>query len=92
MNYQDFLNHAWNDHANRPDDVAARLPVGIDLVTAEKQVGPMAQLVAHVMGEHLGRWSDGISTCLRPSALVLLPLVAASQGRNCYNRTCDRIP
>ncbi len=60
MNCQDFLNQAWNDHASRAEEVAVRLPEGISLVDEERQVTPMVQLVAHVMGEHLGKWSEGV--------------------------------
>jgi hypothetical protein len=76
MSYEEFVNQAWNDHASRAADVASRLPQGIALVENEKQLAPMAQLVTHVMGEHLGRWSEAIALLKTLSAR---PCAAASQ-------------
>jgi hypothetical protein len=60
MDFDSFLNLAWDEHATDPDAVAARLAEqGPGLVTDEAQIAPLANLVHHVWGEHLGRWHDG---------------------------------
>lgn len=60
MDFNDFLNQAWNDHATDSVQVAANLSEGLKLINQENQIAQMAQLVTHVLGEHLGRWNDGV--------------------------------
>ncbi len=55
-----FLEAAWNEHGERPQDVADRLEASRHLVRAPAQIAPYARLVTHVIGEHLGQWQDGI--------------------------------
>lgn len=71
-----LLRDGWADHADRPEDVAARLADGIGGVASVAEVRPFAGLATHVFGEHLGRWQEGV-TLLR--ALRALP-VAATDG------------
>jgi hypothetical protein len=60
MDFDTFLDQAWTDHAGDAAGVAARLAAdGPGLVSAEAQIAPLANLVHHVYGEHLGRWADG---------------------------------
>ena len=61
MSFDAFLETAWNDHADRPDEVAARLASSLGLVTDAAGIAPYARIVAHVYGEHLGRWTDGVA-------------------------------
>jgi hypothetical protein len=56
-----FVTAAWSDHAADPAAVWARLPGALELLTASNQVFPVAHLAAHVAGEHLGWWDDGLS-------------------------------
>jgi hypothetical protein len=56
-----FIATAWNDHADRPQEVADRLAASLDIVATSDQVPPFARLVTHVFGEHLGQWSAGIA-------------------------------
>jgi hypothetical protein len=60
MDFATFLEAAWNDHGDRPEDVAARLAGGVGLVAAPADIAPFARIVTHVYGEHLGRWDDGV--------------------------------
>ena len=63
MNFTDFVTHAWDEHAAQPAAVAERLAAqGLALVNEPAHVAPLAQLVHHVFGEHLGRWDDGLAT------------------------------
>jgi len=60
MDFDSFLNQAWDEHAVHAAAVAARLAEqGPGLVTEEAQIAPLANLVHHVYGEHLGRWHEG---------------------------------
>ncbi len=61
MNLLDaFLDQAWNEHADQPDTVAARLPEGLALVQDDAGVLRLAGLAHHVLGEHLARWQTGL--------------------------------
>jgi hypothetical protein len=62
VNFNEFLNQAWNDHATQSPHVAARIADGLKLINQGDQIPQMAQLVTHVFGEHLGQWDDGIKT------------------------------
>jgi hypothetical protein len=69
MDFEGFLNQCWDEHATHTAAVAERLArQGPALVTEEAQIAPLAHLVHHVHGEHLGRWHEG---------LALLRLLAA---------------
>lgn len=56
-----FLDQAWADHADQPGAVAARLPQGLAAVVDDDGVMRLAMLIHHVLGEHLGRWQDGLA-------------------------------
>lgn len=56
-----FLEAAWNDHGDRPGEVADRLDASLHLVSAPEHVAPYARLATHVCGEHLGQWQRGIA-------------------------------
>src|SRR6187402_2085917 len=56
-----FLEQAWNDHAGDAPAVAARLPAGLPLAQDADGVMRLAALAHHVLGEHLGRWPEGLA-------------------------------
>jgi tetratricopeptide (TPR) repeat protein len=60
MTFDAFIETAWNDHADRPQEVADRLAAAFDLVDDPERVPPFARLLTHVYGEHLGQWQRGI--------------------------------
>src|SRR5258708_37692582 len=60
MRFGGFLESGWNDHADRPGEVAERLAASLHLVDSAERVPPFARLVTHVFGEHLGDWRRGI--------------------------------
>lgn len=75
MDFDNFLDQAWTDHAEHAAAVAERLvDPGLALLQQEDQVLPLAALALHVHGQHLGRWAEGLAFQLR---LAALPLVAA---------------
>lgn len=85
MTFDDFLERAWDDHGDRPQEVADRLAASLHLVQSPAHVVPFAALVTHVFGEHLGRWSDGIGMLQSLRALPAYdgtPDVAAKVARN----------
>jgi hypothetical protein len=61
MNFDEFIDNAWNDHADHPQEVAERLAVALPMVAAAQHVAPFARIVTHVYGEHLGQWQSGIT-------------------------------
>lgn len=60
MTFDEFLTQAWNDHAIQPELVAQRMSDGTSLIEKNDQIPPMAHLITHVLGEHLGFWDKGI--------------------------------
>ena len=76
MSFTDFVTQAWDEHAAQPAAVAERLASkGLALVADEADVAALAQLVHHVLGEHLGRWNDGLAAL---AALAAKPACMAS--------------
>lgn len=73
MTFDAFLEAAWNDHGDRPEEVAQRLASEMEVVTAAGHVAPYARIVAHVYGEHLGAWQRGVDLL---EALCALPAAA----------------
>jgi len=75
MSFTDFVTQAWDEHATQPAAVAQRLATeGVALVHEPVDVAPLAQLMHHVFGEHLGRWDDGLAAL---QALTARPACAA---------------
>lgn len=56
-----FLESAWADHADAPESVAVRLRDVFTRLCRPQDVAPLGRLVAHVFGEHLGRFGEGVS-------------------------------
>lgn len=61
MDHDSFCKQAWTDHGEQPEAVAQRLPAGAALVQTPAEAAAQARLVAHVLGEHLGRWADALA-------------------------------
>jgi hypothetical protein len=54
-----FLGQCWTDHAERPEHVVERLTACASRAAA-RQIPDVVELGAHLFGEHLGRWQEGI--------------------------------
>jgi hypothetical protein len=52
---------AWDDHADAPEAVAERLRGALKRLARPEDVAPLAALLAHVFGEHLGRYGEGLA-------------------------------
>ena len=61
MTFDAFLETAWNDHGDRPQEVADRLASSLHVVEAAEHIPPFARLLTHVYGEHLGQWDRGVA-------------------------------
>lgn len=59
MNFSDYLNRGWNEHAADAESVAAGISVGLNLISEGAHLIQLANLITHVFGEHLGRLEDG---------------------------------
>jgi tetratricopeptide (TPR) repeat protein len=68
MDLLDRVNQGWGDHAKDPEGVFARFEGWVDLVTEKAHLAPVAALVAHVAGEHLGRYDAGVALLDRVAA------------------------
>jgi len=60
MTIDAFLDAAWSDHGEHPQDVAERIAASFHVVQAPEDVAPFANLLVHVYGEHLGLWQRGV--------------------------------
>ena len=60
MDFNTYLNNAWNDHAHDANAVAHNFGQGLTLAQTTDQLSQLARLGTHVYSEHLGRWNDGI--------------------------------
>jgi hypothetical protein len=85
MTFNDYLKQAWNEHAADASKVAEGLLTGLKLVETNDQVGPMASLIVHVTGEHLGQWGRGIE--LLSSLKANASLVAGSDADGAVSRS-----
>lgn len=61
MTFEAFLETAWNDHGDHPQEVADRLASSLHVVETADHIPPFARLLLHVYGEHLGQWERGIA-------------------------------
>ncbi|MBI5719799.1 MAG: hypothetical protein HZC37_19175 [Burkholderiales bacterium] len=60
MQFDAWLNKAWDEHAAQPAGVAARIGgEGLPLARTDAHVAALIRLANHVCGEHLGRWDEG---------------------------------
>jgi hypothetical protein len=61
VNFEQLIESAWNEHGDRPHQVADRLAVLLPMITTGEHVAPFARIVTHVYGEHLGQCDRGIA-------------------------------
>lgn len=56
--FDEFLQQAWADHADRPLAVAERLQRETPAPQSAAQLSALMRLTTHLLGEHLGRFAD----------------------------------
>jgi len=78
MSFEAFIESAWNEHADQTRAVADRLQSSLHIVASAAQIGPYAQLVTHVFGEHQGRWDQGVALLQSLRALPSCDSAAAA--------------
>lgn len=60
MQFDAWLDAAWEEHATRAAIVAARIAgEGLPLARSDAHVAALMRLAHHVYGDHLGRWIEG---------------------------------
>lgn len=61
MDFNQYLDQAWTDHATDSPKVAQSFQTGFDLLQIESEISDLGHLLTHVMGQHLGKWQEGIN-------------------------------
>jgi hypothetical protein len=83
MNFDDWLNRAWDEHADDAAGVATRITTeGLGLAAGDRQLEGLARLAHHVYGDHLGRGEEG---------RALLRRIAAEPGAGEATRAAVRL-
>lgn len=59
MQFTEFLNQAWTDHAHDSKSVAGRFEGALGLLNTPEDVVKLAHLISHVIGEHLAEFESG---------------------------------
>ncbi|MCW5633289.1 MAG: hypothetical protein KIT17_08120 [Rubrivivax sp.] len=60
MQFDAWLDQAWDEHAAQPAAVAARIAAdALPLTRTDAHVAALIRLTHHVYGDHLGRWTEG---------------------------------
>jgi hypothetical protein len=70
VDFETFMTEAWSEHADEPESVAQRLENTPQIVQELAQIPRIAQLAAHVLGEHLGRASARFNARPRRAAPI----------------------
>ena len=85
MNFDDWLQQAWDEHTQDAARVAARLDEGLDRLADAEQFARLAHLAQHLYGEHLGQWSAGAELLSRwGSHRLCAPESAAARSMPVY--------
>jgi tetratricopeptide (TPR) repeat protein len=61
MKFQEFIDQAWREHGTDAAGVASRMQQAIGLASDAAEASKIVHLAAHVFGEHLGKWDEGIA-------------------------------
>ncbi len=60
MNFETYINEAWNLHVTDSQKAFNNLAIGFELLADEKDVLSLAHFILHVSGEHLQNFTEGI--------------------------------
>ncbi len=85
MKFETYIAQAWTDHANQPQQVADGFLNAVSSVETEGQLVQLVGLVTHVMGEHLGQWTEG--QALLEKYQTIEPFAVAADAQNAIQRS-----
>lgn len=60
MNFEQWLNQAWDKHATDAKAVANEISNGQSLITQAEQIPQLSRLIVHIYGEHLKQIDSGL--------------------------------
>jgi hypothetical protein len=60
MNFKEYIEKAWNDHATDAKLVFESFQNAEKLITSRDEITQLVRLITHVCGDHLGLWREGI--------------------------------
>lgn len=60
MDFNSYLNQAWDAHGHETLKVAGEIKAGAELAKTPGDLAKLAALVTHVLGQHLGRFEEAI--------------------------------
>jgi tetratricopeptide (TPR) repeat protein len=66
---ESLVQQGWSDHERDSAGVLERLGSALGRIVSSAEIPPVAALLTHVAGEHLGRWDDGLALLDRIAAL-----------------------
>jgi hypothetical protein len=61
MIFKDYLNGAWNEHATNAEKVFKEFKSNFHLCETSADTLALGNLIVHVSGEHLAKWSEGLA-------------------------------
>lgn len=59
MNFNDYLNQAWSQHGDQPEQTAASLEEGLRLCSSSADLVSLVNLTTHLYSEHLHKFIEG---------------------------------
>lgn len=60
MTFEEYLKNAWSIHPTESQKLLDEFRQHFSLLKTSDDVLAMAELITHVTGEHLGKWSEGL--------------------------------
>ncbi len=66
---ESIVQQGWSDHERDSPGVLERLGSALECIGSAAEIPPVAALLTHVAGEHLGRWDEGLTLLDRIAAL-----------------------
>jgi hypothetical protein len=60
MEFKQYIDKAWNDHATDTQSVFNNLGEGEKLIVSNENIPVLASLITHICGDHLGLWEIGV--------------------------------
>jgi hypothetical protein len=87
MSFEKLLETGWRDHGDHPQQVVQRFSELLDNAAEPAQGIVLGQLIVHVMGEHLGKWQEGLEWMDRLAAKFSTTTLDFDQALSRYRNT-----